>query len=170
MHLSYNWRFVPFDWLHPIPLLLSQPLVITNLISFSMSLLVSFSCIIDLQYCVSFFDLMDYSTLVSFFHGILQGRILEWVATPFSRGSSQPRDRTWVSCISGRLFIIWAMREALLHNIVIWYFYTLQTWHYDKSSYNMSPYKVLHSYWLYSAHCTFHTHDSLISQLEVCAC
>ena len=34
--------------------------------------------------------------------GILQARILEWVAISFSRGSSQPRDRTWVSCIAGR--------------------------------------------------------------------
>ena len=37
-------------------------------------------------------------------HGILQARILEWVAIPFSRGSSQPRDQTWVSCIAGRFF------------------------------------------------------------------
>ena len=36
-------------------------------------------------------------------YGILQARILEWVAFPFSRGSSQPRDRTEVSCIAGRL-------------------------------------------------------------------
>ena len=37
-------------------------------------------------------------------HGILQARILEWVAFPFSRGSSQPRDRTWVSCIVDGFF------------------------------------------------------------------
>jgi len=37
-------------------------------------------------------------------HGILQARILEWVAMPFSRGSSQPRDQTQVSCIAGRFF------------------------------------------------------------------
>ena len=37
-------------------------------------------------------------------HGILQARILEWVAFPFSRGSSQPRDGTQVSCIAGRFF------------------------------------------------------------------
>ena len=37
-------------------------------------------------------------------HGILQARILEWVALPFSRGSSQPRDRTQVSHIAGRFF------------------------------------------------------------------
>ena len=38
-------------------------------------------------------------------HEILQARILEWVAFPFSRGSSQPRDQTQVSCITGGFFI-----------------------------------------------------------------
>ena len=42
---------------------------------------------------------MDYTV-----HGILQARILEWGAYPFSTGSSQPRDQTWVSCIVGRFF------------------------------------------------------------------
>ena len=41
-------------------------------------------------------------------HGILQARILEWIAIPFSRGTSQPRDRTLVSCIAGRFFTVWA--------------------------------------------------------------
>ena len=41
-------------------------------------------------------------------------RILEWVAYPFSSGSSRPRDWTRVSCIAGSFFIIWAMREALI--------------------------------------------------------
>ena len=45
-------------------------------------------------------------------HGILQARILELVAVPFSRGSSQLRDWTWVSCIASRFFTIWATREA----------------------------------------------------------
>ena len=45
-------------------------------------------------------------------HGILQARILEWVAYPLSRGSSQPRDRTQVSCIAGRFFTNWAIKEA----------------------------------------------------------
>ena len=47
-------------------------------------------------------------------HGILQARILEWVAFPFSRGSSQPRDQTQVSRIAGRFFTSWATREACL--------------------------------------------------------
>ena len=46
-------------------------------------------------------------------HGILQERLLEWVVMPFSRVSSQPMDQTQVSCIAGRLFTIWATREAL---------------------------------------------------------
>ena len=53
------------------------------------------------QSCPTLCDHMDYTV-----HGILQARILEWVAFPFSRGSSQPRDRTQVSCIAGGLFTI----------------------------------------------------------------
>ena len=45
-------------------------------------------------------------------HGLLQARIVEWVAFPFSRGSSQPRDQTQVSCIAGGFFTSWATREA----------------------------------------------------------
>ena len=44
--------------------------------------------------------------------GILQARILEWVAVPFFKGSSQPRDLTQVSCIAGRFYTSWATREA----------------------------------------------------------
>ena len=44
--------------------------------------------------------------------GILQARILEWVVMPSSRGSSQPRARTGVSCIAGGFFTSWATREA----------------------------------------------------------
>ena len=49
-------------------------------------------------------------------YGILQARILEWVAIPFSRGSSRPRDWTQVSRIAGRLLTIWATREAVVKN------------------------------------------------------
>ena len=48
------------------------------------------------QLCLTIFDLMDYTA-----HGILQARILEWVAVPFFRGSSQPRNPTQVSFIAG---------------------------------------------------------------------
>ena len=57
---------------------------------------------------------MDCNPLGSFLHGISQARILEWVAISFSRESSQPRDRTWVSCIADRCFTVWATRETYL--------------------------------------------------------
>ena len=50
-------------------------------------------------------------------HGILQARILEWTAIPFFRGSSQPRDQTWVSCIAGRFFTVWATGKILRTHI-----------------------------------------------------
>ena len=46
-------------------------------------------------------------------HGILQVRTLEWVAIPFSRGSSQPRDQTQASCTAGRFFTNCTIKEAL---------------------------------------------------------
>ena len=54
----------------------------------------------SLQSCPTLCDPMDCSLPDSSVHGILQARILEWVAMPFSRGSSQPRNQTQVSCIS----------------------------------------------------------------------
>ena len=59
-------------------------------------------------------DPMDCNPPGSSIHGILQARILEWVAIPFSRGSSWPRDQTRVSCIAGRFFTVWTTREELL--------------------------------------------------------
>ena len=59
------------------------------------------------QSCPTLCNPTDYTV-----HGILQARILEWVAFPFSRGSFQPRNWTRVSCIAGGFFIDWAIREA----------------------------------------------------------
>ena len=61
----------------------------------------------SLQSCLTLRDPMDCSPPGSSVHGILQARILEWTAIPFSRGSSRPRDRTHVSYISctGRQFL-----------------------------------------------------------------
>ena len=47
-------------------------------------------------------------------HSPGKARILQWVAIPFSKGYSWPRDQTWISHIAGRLFTIWATREAQL--------------------------------------------------------
>ena len=67
------------------------------------------------QLCPTLRDPMDCGLPGSSIHGILQARVLEWVAISFSRGSSQPRDWTRVSRIVGRHFTIWAIREASTH-------------------------------------------------------
>ena len=59
-------------------------------------------------------DPIDCSPWGSSVHRTLRARIPEWVANPFSSGSSQPRDQTQVSCIAGRFFTVWATREALI--------------------------------------------------------
>ena len=51
------------------------------------------------QLCPTLCDPMDYTV-----HGIFQARLLQWVVFPFSKGSSQPRDRTQVSYLAGRFF------------------------------------------------------------------
>ena len=66
------------------------------------------------QSCPTRCDTMDYSPPGSSVHEISQARILEGVAMPFSRGSSQPRDWTQVSCTAGRFFTVWATRKALV--------------------------------------------------------
>ena len=60
-----------------------------------------------IQSCQTVCDPMDYIN-----HGILQATILEWVAFPFSRGSSQPRYQTHVSLTAGGFFTSWATRKA----------------------------------------------------------
>ena len=58
-------------------------------------------CAVSLQLCPTLCDPMDCSPPGSLVYGILEARILEWVATmPFSRGSSHPRDLTQISCVS----------------------------------------------------------------------
>ena len=69
------------------------------------------------QLCPTLCDPVDCSPPSSSIHGILQARILEWVAISFSRGSSQPRDWTQVSHIAGRRFNIWATGEVCFLNI-----------------------------------------------------
>ena len=60
-------------------------------------------------------ELMEFSPSGSSIHEISQAKILEWVVTSFSRGSSWPRDRTCISCIAGIFFHCWVTRETL-HN------------------------------------------------------
>ena len=58
-------------------------------------------------------SLLSHGLQLSSVLGIFQVRILDWVAIPFSRKFSWPRDRNQVSCIAGRFFTIWVTREAL---------------------------------------------------------
>ena len=63
------------------------------------------------QLCPILCDTMNCSLPGSSVHGIPQAGILELVVIPLSRGSSWPRDQTWVSCIAGRFFTVWVTRD-----------------------------------------------------------
>ena len=63
--------------------------------------------------CLTLYNPMNCSQPGSSVHGILQERILEWVAIPLFKGSFRPRDQTQISCTAGRFFTVWATREAL---------------------------------------------------------
>ena len=72
--------------------------------------------VLVIQLCLTLCDPVEYSLLGSSVHRIFQARILQWVTIPFSRESSQPRDRTRVSCIAGRFFSIWDTRDNIPPN------------------------------------------------------
>ena len=95
--LSFNWLYLMFVLVH-------------GLGSVVKSVKVTRSC---LTHC----DPKDYTV-----HGILQARVLEWVAVPFSRGSSQPRDRVLISHFAGGFFISWTTREAhlIMQEMQVW--------------------------------------------------
>ena len=81
-------------------------------------------------------------------HGLFQARVVEWVATSFSRGSSWPRDQTQVLHIAGRRFTIWATRE--FQYLIIWYFIVLSLIQCWLSS---QPFRVHHSFLLVGDDC-----------------
>ena len=64
------------------------------------------------QLCPTLCDPLHSSLSGSSIHGIFQARVLEWIAISFSRGSSQPRDWTQISRITGWCFTVWATREV----------------------------------------------------------
>ena len=85
------------------------------------------------QLCPTLCDPVDCSPSGSSIHGILQARILEWVAISFSNGSSRPRDQTQVSRIAGRCFNLWATSIIPLISL-----FKLLTWFWDFNS-NVFP-------------------------------
>ena len=122
-----SWGFV-----HPsdtsFHLLCSQALMeafFKVLFSVYTPFLVDLGCFLNSDYCIYESESVNCSVMSdslqphgqyppgSSVHGILQARMLERVAIPFSRGSSQVRDWIQVSCIAGRFLTIWAIREAL---------------------------------------------------------
>ena len=80
------------------------------------------------QLCPTLCDPMDCSPPGSSVHGILQSRILEWVAMPSSRGSSQPRDWTQVSCIAGKFFTTEPAREAPPSSLLLTKYQMILLW------------------------------------------
>ena len=98
------------------------------------------------QSCPTLWGPMDCSPPGSSVHGILQPRILEWVAISFSRGSSQPKDWTRVSCIAGRLFSIWATRKA--HQALL---PRNNFWDPKGTMTSIKPHKKAGNYWLREA-------------------
>ena len=73
------------------------------------------------QSCLTLCDPVDCSPSGSSVRGVFPARILGWIAIPFSRGSSWPRDRSRVSCFAGGFFPIWATREAACNVLIVYY-------------------------------------------------
>ena len=104
------------------------------------------------QSCPTLCDPMDCSLLGSSVYGIFQARILEWVAMPFSRGSSWPRGQTCVSyssCTAGRFFTTELLGKPLIVlNIIIWkYYYLYMVKPSDQGVTALEKYFVVHSSW-----------------------
>ena len=91
--------FITFHSLQNLyPQLVSPRLLITSKVVYTVNM---YAAAKSLQSCLTLCGPMDCSLPGSSVHGILQARMLEWVAVSFSRGLSRPRNRTWVSCIAG---------------------------------------------------------------------
>ena len=83
-------------------------------------------CVLVAQLCLTFCNPTDYSLPGSSVHGILQVRILEWIAISFSRGSSRPKDQTLVSCIAGRFFPVSCNKRLLWYSS--YYSHSTEEW------------------------------------------
>ena len=87
--------------------------------------------------CLTLSNSMGCSPPGSSLHMIFQAKILDWVAIPFSREYSQPRNWIWVSCTAGKLFTVWATKEAQIYlctNIVC-----LDYWDFLVTRFNFTP-------------------------------
>ena len=84
---------------------------------------ICYKWVLVVQSYLTLWDPMDCRLPGFSVHGVLQARILRWVAIPFSRGSSLPRDQTQVSCPAGRSSTVWATKEATCYGILtnVWW-------------------------------------------------
>ena len=102
------------------------------------------------QSCLTFCDTMDCSSPGSSVHGILQARILEWVAIPFHRGSSWPRDWTTISCVAGRFFTVLASfnqtRKVFRHYFFMFFLFFLSSPLRTPITYRLGTLKFSHSW------------------------
>ena len=97
-------RYISIDWVNKTKTQTSE-----HLKTYEWSLGMPWWCAPS---CLTLWDPMDCSPSGSSVHGISQGKILEWVAISFSRGSFQPRDWTHISWINRQIIGHWATREA----------------------------------------------------------
>ena len=112
-YLIFVLKFSPQSWAVGDSVLLGH--ILTSLTLYYLWHL-SHCCLVTKSYPI-FCDPMDYSPPGFPVHGIFQARILEWVAISFSRGTSQPRDRTHVSCMAGEFFTAEPLgKSGPLHN------------------------------------------------------
>ena len=98
-------------------------------------------CVLVTQLCLTLCSPTDCSLPDFFVHGILQVRILEWVAFPFSKGSSQLRDQTLVSCITGGFLTSWATRETQEY----WSGFSSVQFSHSVMSYSLWPHELQHA-------------------------
>ena len=91
----------------------------------------------SLQSCPTLCNPMDCSPPGSSVHGILQARILDWVAMPSSRGSFWPEDWTCISCIAGRFFTHWATWEVEIISLDVNIYLHLRLWKGESAIYFM---------------------------------
>ena len=113
--LSKNWQgYMPNlpHWWYELLIVLFDRYSSCHLNRSEVSYSLCIVCLLVPQACPRLCYPMDCSPPSSSAHGIPQSRILEWVAMPSFRGSSQPRDWTQDSCLAGKLFTVWATREA----------------------------------------------------------
>ena len=117
-------------------------------IHFESKYMLDLVCVLVAQACPTLCNPMDCSPPGSSVHGILQAWIQEWVAISLSRGSSQPRNQSWVSCFAGGCFTAWATREVhvrLPRRFNIW---ICQAW--DSFAFSVTNFWVKFGHFCYS--------------------